>query len=142
MPVPVTVQSLVALALNEQKLSQSGAARRCGIHRNFLIDLLRGRIPTTRDGPKFADEDPRYAAVATGLGLDVPFFIALAKKAQQHKLREESIGKVINVSAEFTHSGDLAVKIPYALIEFGNFTLAFDIEDARVTITLAPKPTP
>ncbi len=138
-PVHVAVETMMAA----QKLSQSAVAQKTGIHRNFIIDILRGKVPRVRDGAKFADEDPRYAKLAAGLGLDVAPFVAMAKREQQRRARatpesEESR----ETGVKRTRTGGISVHISGSTLELTNVVLAFDIPEGRVTISIQPHPKP
>lgn len=135
MLVLTSVQATVQTALLEQKLSQSEAARRCGVHRNFIIDLLHGKVPTVKEDRPFVDKGLRYTNVAAGLGLDVSAFLALVQQGQPPKIRADHTPTSIGV--ERTSSGGVAVSLSRALLEFGNFSLAFTLEGDRLSVTLA-----
>ena len=116
------VQATVTAAMKANS-NQCATANKCGVHRNFLIDLLRGRVPTVRDGHKLADEDPRYTAVATGLNLDVPEFVALAKKEQQSTRGH----RVIRIREATQES---------ATLEFGDFLVVLTINKSGTGLNL------
>ncbi len=141
MPILSTVQATVAEAMKAYP-SQVAAAKHCGVHRNFLIDLLRGRVPTVRNGHKLADEDPRYTSLATGLGLDASAFISLAKKEQQSLVRATSKTPETETGVGRTRHGGIVINLAPQMLAMPNVSLAFDIPEGRVTISISPHTKP
>ncbi len=89
-----TVAQIVQEAINKSEYSVAGAAKRWGVNRNFLIDILSGKVPRARSGRRLASDDPRYLALARGIGHPISEFCTLIE-AQQ---RSHSSSAVVSIT--------------------------------------------
>ena len=127
-----SIPEMVSRAIKSGELSVSSAARQWGVHRNFLIDLMNGKMPRVREGSHRAHADPRYANVANGIGVDIKTFCDLAESNQRR-------GQRVTAGLVDIDDGVLVIRISRQTLALAPLEMRLDLAGAIVTISVHKK---